>query len=72
MGLLHDVIDVGEMNPAASLITNDNVSGYTINGVFRSLRFTNNTVQEYRQQLLNQNGNLQANEVNNLVGQYGF
>jgi hypothetical protein len=71
MGLMHDVIDVGEANQTASGIT-DNVSGYNINGVFRPLRFTNNTVQEYRQQLLNQNSNLQATGVNNLVTQYGF
>lgn len=68
-GMLHDFIDNGE-NPFTSI--NDNVNTYNINGVFRGFRFTNNTVQEYRQQLLNQNGNLQANEVNNLVGQYGF
>lgn len=68
-GMLHDFTDNGE-NPFTGI--NDNVNTYNINGVFRGLRFTNNTVQEYRQQLLNQNGNLQANEVNNLVGQYGF
>jgi len=70
-GLLHDCIDVGETNPAASLIT-DNVSGYTILGVFRPLRFTNTTVQQYRQNLLQQNNNLQATQVNNLVTQYGY
>jgi hypothetical protein len=68
-GMLHDFTDNGE-DPFTGIT--DNVNAYNINGVFRGLRFTNNTVQEYRQQLLNQNGNLQANEVNNLVGQYGF
>jgi hypothetical protein len=68
-GMLHDFTDNGE-NPFTGIT--DNVNSYNINGVFRGLRFTNNTVQEYRQQLLNQNGNLQVNEVNNLVGQYGF
>jgi hypothetical protein len=67
--MLHDFTDNGE-NPFTGIT--DNVNSYNINGVFRGLRFTNNTVQEYRQQLLNQNGNLQVNEVNNLVGQYGF
>ena len=70
-GFLHDCIDVGETNPAASLIT-DNVNGYTILGVFRPLRFTNTTVQQYRQNLLLQNSNLQATQVNNLVTQYGY
>jgi hypothetical protein len=68
-GMLHDFTDNGE-DPFTRI--NDNVNAYNINGVFRGLRFTNNTVQEYRQQLLNQNGNLQVNEVNNLVGQYGY
>lgn len=71
MGFLHDVIDVGEANPTASRI-NDNVTGYSINGVFKGLRFTNNSVQEYRQQLLDQNGNLQSANVNNLISQYGY
>ncbi len=68
-GLLHDFTDAGE---DAFTGINDNVNGYSINGVFKGLRFTNNSVHEYRQQLLFQNGNLQANEVNNLVGQYGY
>ncbi len=68
-GMMHDFTDNGE-NAFTGIA--DNVNGYTINGVFRGLRFTNNSVQEYRQQLLNQNANLQAAEVNALVGQYGY
>jgi hypothetical protein len=37
-GMLHDLTDVGEADPLVSEVA-DNVSGYTLLGIFRPLRF---------------------------------
>lgn len=68
-GFLHDCIDVGE--PATTGI-NDLVSGYTINGLFRGYTSSITTVQALRANILSQNGNSQATQVNNLVTSYGW
>ena len=68
-GALHDLRDVGE--PLFTGVV-DNVSNYTINGVFKGYTSNITTVQGLKQNILNQNGNSQATQVNQLITSYGW
>jgi hypothetical protein len=65
----HDLLDTGE--PNITLI-NDQVSGYTINGVFKGFNSSSTSVQNLRASILSNNGNNQGTQVNNLVTSYGW
>ena len=69
IGLPHDLIDVGE--PASTGVV-DNVSGYSIQGLFNGYQPGVTTVQGLRQEILNRNGNSQAAQVNALVTSYRY
>ena len=69
IGLPHDLIDVGE--PASTGVV-DNVSGYSIQGLFSGYQPGVTTVQGLRQEILNRNGNSQAAQVNALVTSYRY
>ena len=66
-GAIHDMRDVGE--PAFTTVI-DNVSGYSIQGLFSGYQPGITTVQELRQEILNRNGNSQATQVNQLITSY--
>ena len=66
-GMLHDLIDTTE--PAVTGVV-DNVSGYTISGIFRGFSANSTTVPTLRDQILGNNGNSQAAQVNQLVTSY--
>ncbi|MCH7403294.1 hypothetical protein ACFOUP_08400 [Belliella kenyensis] len=69
-GLLHDLIDTN-----ADIIRSgftDNVSGYTISQIFGALRPGVETVQGFRNRLLQNNGNHQQQAVNNLFEAYYY
>lgn len=68
-GFLHDCTDVGE--PTSTLI-NDQVSGYTISGIFRGFHSGSTTVQELKNAILVNNSNLQSSQVNTLATSYGW
>lgn len=68
-GMHHDLIDSSE--PSITLIT-DQVSGYTINGIFKGFHQGSTNVQNLRAAILANNGNNQATQVNNLVTSYGW
>jgi hypothetical protein len=68
-GMLHDMTDVGE--PAITLI-NDQVSGYTINGIYKGFGSSITTVQGLKSSILSNNANSQATQVNTLVTSYGW
>ncbi len=68
-GAPHDLRDVGEP-PSTGVI--DYVSGYTINGIFRDYTSNTTTVQGLKQNILNQNSNSQAAQVNQLITSYGW
>lgn len=68
-GMHHDLIDSGE--PSITLIT-DQVSGYTINGIFKGFHQGATNVQNLRAAILSNNGNSQATQVNSLVTGYGW
>ncbi|EIM73691.1 hypothetical protein A3SI_17369 [Nitritalea halalkaliphila LW7] len=70
VGLLHDLVDNN-----ADLIRpgfTDNVSGYTISQIFGALRPGVETVQGFRNRLLQNNGNRQQQAVNNLFEAYYY
>ncbi len=69
LGMHHDLIDSNE--PSITLIT-DQVSGYTINGIFKGFHSGSTSVQSLRAAILANNGNNQATQVNNLVTGYGW
>lgn len=68
-GIYHDLIDTSE--PSITLIT-DQVSGYTINGIFKGLGSSSTTVQNLKSSILSNNGNSQSTQVNTLVTGYGW
>lgn len=71
-GLYYDMVDNRNdifFNPAA---VNDNVLGYTNQQMFNAFQSTIFTLQDYRVNLLQHNGNNQAVEVTNLFNQYGY
>jgi hypothetical protein len=68
-GMHHDLIDIGE--PSITLIT-DQVSGYTINGIFKGFHQGSTSIQNLRAAILANNGNSQATQVNTLVTGYGW
>jgi hypothetical protein len=68
-GMHHDLIDTGE--PSVTLIT-DQVSGYTINGIFKGFHQGSTTVQNLKAAILANNGNSQAAQVNTLVSGYDW
>lgn len=68
-GMLHDLTDTGE--PASTLIS-DQVSGYTIGGIFRGFHSGSDNPIALRNAILVHNGNSQATQVNNLVSSYGW
>ncbi|MCH7397332.1 hypothetical protein MM236_05000 [Belliella sp. DSM 107340] len=70
VGLIHDLIDTN-----ADLIRpgfTDNVSGYTVGQIFGALRPGVETVQGFRNRLLQNNGNQQQQAVNNLFEAYFY
>ncbi len=77
-GLMHDVTDVFDETDNITNPNNaadfgvDNVNTYSMQRVLQSL--TNNTVtlNTFRLNLLNTNGQSQATDVNNLVRRYGY
>ena len=69
IGLPHDLIDVGE--PASTGVV-DNVNGYTINGIFKGYNTNATTVQSLKTQILSNNGNSQAANVNTMVTSYRY
>ena len=66
-GAIHDMRDVGE--PGFTTVI-DNVSGYSIQGLFSGYQPGVTTVQGLRQEILNRNGNSQAAQVNQLITSY--
>ena len=68
-GMLHDMTDIGE--PAGTLIT-DQVSGYSINAIYRGFGTSATTVQSLRSAILSNNSNNQATQINTLVTSYGW
>ena len=66
-GAIHDMRDVGE--PGFTTVI-DNVSGYSIQGLFSAYQPGVTTVQGLRQEILNRNGNSQAAQVNQLITSY--
>jgi hypothetical protein len=68
-GMLHDLIDVGEPWVTGVL---DNVSNYTIKGIFSGYNASATTIQNLRHQILSQNNNNQSTQVNELVSSYGW
>lgn len=68
-GMLHDLTDVGE--PTTTLI-NDQVSGYTIGGIFRGFHSGSDNVVSLKNAILVNNANSQATQVNTLVSSYGW
>src|SRR5690625_4316320 len=67
-GLYHDLID--NENETAPII--DAVSGYTDQELFNALDNDVNNLGDYRQNLLQENGNNQATQVNQLFNEYGY
>lgn len=68
-GFLHDCTDVGE--PLSTLI-NDQVSGYTPKMLFRGFTSSITHVQPLKGNILSNNGNNQATQMNNLLTGYGY
>jgi hypothetical protein len=66
-GALHDMRDTGE--PAFTTVV-DNVSGYSMAGLFKGFQSNVTTVQELRQEILSRNGNSQLTQVNQLITSY--
>ena len=65
--MLHDLIDTTEP-PITGVV--DNVANYTISGIFRGFNANATTVPTLRDQILGNNGNSQAAQVNQLVTSY--
>jgi hypothetical protein len=68
-GMLHDLTDTGE--PSNTLI-NDQVSGYTIGGIFRGFHSGSDNMSNLKNAILVNNGNSQSTQVNTLVLSYGW
>ncbi len=70
VGILHDLIDrnVDVIRPRFT----DNVNGYTISQIFGALRPEVETIQGFRNSLLQNNGNNQQHAVNNLFEAYFY
>ena len=67
-GLMNDLMDnAGETFPVT-----DNVSGYTNAQFYRALMPDVKGMNSYREKLLEQNSNNQANNVNLLFQEYGY
>lgn len=67
-GFPYDLIDGGiEINPVV-----DNVNDYTIQQCFRGLQPDVRTIPAYRDRLLQQNGNNQNVQVNDLIHEYNY
>lgn len=77
-GLFNDLRDAYKaddiiVNPNnASDVGVDNVSGYTMQKLINALPSGTNSVQAFKQNLLNNSGQPQAADVNNLVRRYGY
>jgi hypothetical protein len=66
-GALHDMRDVVEPTWTGVI---DNVSGYSLPGIYAGFQPSITTVQGLRQQILNSNANSQATQVNQLITSY--
>ncbi len=51
---------------------NDHVNGYTLAGIFWGYQTNATTVQTLKSNILSNNGNYQATQVNDLVTSYGY
>ncbi len=70
VGIIHDLID-DNADVFRSGFT-DNVNGYTVAQIFNALKPEVQTVQEFRDKLLQNNGNYQQQEVNELFTAYFY
>lgn len=70
VGIVHDLIDndADVVRPGFT----DNVDGYTIGQIFGALRPGVETVQGFRNRLLQNNGNHQQQAVNDLFNAYFY
>jgi hypothetical protein len=68
-GMLHDMTDTSE--PSVTLIS-DQVSGFSISGVFSGFTQTSETVPDLRDAILSNNGQSQSVQVHNLTTSYGW
>ena len=71
-GLFFDMMDGGIEPTPQSTIQFDNVSGYTNAQFYNALLNDVNSLQEYRNKLLQQNNNNQQSNVIQLFSQYGY
>lgn len=69
IGLPHDFTDIGE--PVSTGVV-DNVSGYSINGVFRGYNGNAATIQDLKTQILINNNHSQLSQVDALVTSYRY
>lgn len=69
-GLMEDLIDNGE--PVQFTQVNDLVLGLTTSQIFSALQSDVTTVSQYKTRLLQQIGNGQLNNINNLFTSYGY
>ncbi len=68
-GLMEDLIDArNEFFPPV----NDNVSGFTTQQLYLALQADVNSVQQYRERLIQQNPGNQTNAITNLFQQYHY
>jgi hypothetical protein len=70
-GLFNDMMDqAGNEPPQSSII--DNVTGFTNQQFFQALLSNVNSIPDYKAKLLQQNGNSQQTQIDELFSQYGF
>jgi hypothetical protein len=67
-GLMEDLID----NTPTEAIVNDQVSGYSINQLFRAMQSDVTSVSQYKVRLLQLYGTAQQTQVNNLFASYHY
>ncbi len=70
MGLPYDLLDA--RNDNETTVLNDNVTNYTINQCYNALQTDVQSIPAFRDRLLQQNGNNQQVQVNQLFQQYGY
>jgi len=69
IGFLHDLNDNVELTPRHI----DNISGYDVNRIFRSLQNLNNTADDLRTSLINNRpGGVTRGDVEGLARQFGY
>lgn len=69
-GMLHDMTDNGENFGFTGV--NDNVNTYSIQQIFRGYQPDASTIQMFRNELLNRNGNSQATQIDQLITSYHY